>query len=66
MITWTLLLAIALSAILAIAWVEAIDRADIRRARQRAGLPVIGRDERVPRAVAIPTVHRRGRKDVWS
>lgn len=43
----------------AIAWTSAMDREDARRARQRAGLPVVGRDELVPRAVAIPAAFRR-------
>lgn len=43
-----------------LAWSRALERdAKLRR------LVVIGRDELVPRAVAIPTVYRRSRKDVW-
>ena len=45
--------------ITAIAWGHALDRDDARRASVRAGLPVIGTDVSVPRAIAVPTARRR-------
>ncbi len=45
--------------LVAILWTSAMDREDARRARRRAGLPTIGHDELVPRAVAIPAAYRR-------
>lgn len=56
---WSILLAVGLAGLMSIAWAAAIDRAEVRKRRERAGLPVLGRDELVPRAVAIPTCWRK-------
>lgn len=63
--TWTFLLGVGITALVGIAWANLIDRAEVRKRRERAGLPVLGRDELVPRAVAIPTVYRNEHPEHW-
>lgn len=53
---WALLASFALSALLAIGWIAALDVELARRGDRAGKLPTI---TALPKAVAIPTAHRR-------
>lgn len=60
---WALLLSFAVSGLLCIAWVAALDRSDARKPIEVA--PPTPTINHLPRAVAIPTVHRRKHPGRW-
>jgi hypothetical protein len=54
---WALFFSIALSCLIALAWVSAMDRRDAE-ARRRQGIPVA---RSLPLGIAIPTAFRRSK-----
>lgn len=62
MIVWAILVMLCIVALGSIGYVWLLDREIMRAGRERDGLPVIGRDELVPRATAHPGAIRRQRR----